>query len=272
MSRAAVVIPLYQEHLSVSEKFSLRNTLSVLSAWDIYVVAPENLSTWLLKYREKKQYSFNISLFDNKWFHSIDEYNHLLMSRSFYRRFLNYEYMLIVQTDALVLADSLGYWCDCGYSYVGAPWFDGFSEPVEPNKLVGVGNGGFSLRRIGDFLRVLSRPRYISNMLPNVKNEAVPLLVKMKNLHRCLYIPYASFYICPKVQEDFFWGLEASGQCDFFSIPEPEVAAHFSFETCPEYLYEVTGHKLPFGCHAWEKYNWSFWHEVLGEQGISLPR
>jgi hypothetical protein len=28
-------------------------------------------------------------------------------------------------------------------------------------------------------------------------------------------------------------------------------------------LYELNGHELPFGCHAWERYDRAFWEEQL---------
>jgi len=34
----------------------------------------------------------------------------------------------------------------------------------------------------------------------------------------------------------------------------PSKAARFSFEFHPDYLYHAIGDKLPFGCHAFEKY------------------
>jgi 23S rRNA G2445 N2-methylase RlmL len=48
-----------------------------------------------------------------------------------------------------------------------------------------------------------------------------------------------------------------------FRVPNAIEAALFSFEVAPEHLFELVGNKLPFGCHAWEKYNKSFWKTQL---------
>ena len=36
----------------------------------------------------------------------------------------------------------------------------------------------------------------------------------------------------------------------------------FSFEMCPEKLYDLNNMKLPFGCHAWEL-NLNFWRNKI---------
>ena len=48
-----------------------------------------------------------------------------------------------------------------------------------------------------------------------------------------------------------------------FKVAPYDVAMNFSFEYRPEILYEMTGHKLPFGCHAWMKCNPQFWSNIL---------
>ncbi len=43
-----------------------------------------------------------------------------MMDNTFYKQFLNYEYILIYQLDAFVFKDELNY-CSQGIDYVGAP-------------------------------------------------------------------------------------------------------------------------------------------------------
>jgi hypothetical protein len=68
---------------------------------------------------------------------TIDNYNNLLISKSFYENFIS-KFVLIFQTDSLIRRkiDSDFF----NYDYVGAPWKD--------NCQVCVGNGGFSLRKV----------------------------------------------------------------------------------------------------------------------------
>ena len=37
----------------------------------------------------------------------------------------------------------------------------------------------------------------------------------------------------------------------------------FAFESAPRRCFELTGHKLPFGCHAWERFDRAFWEPYL---------
>ena len=46
--------------------------------------------------------------------------------------------------------------------------------------------------------------------------------------------------------------------------PSPEEAARFSFECSPEYLFQFIGRTLPFGCHAWRKFQYEeFWSKYI---------
>jgi hypothetical protein len=78
---------------------------------------------------------------------SIDDYNKLLVSKSFYDNIPN-ETFLIFQTDTLICSnykDTIYNFID--YDYVGAPW-------SANNK---VGNGGLSLRKKSKMLEILDK-------------------------------------------------------------------------------------------------------------------
>ena len=206
ISRAAVLIPFYKQSMTASEEFSFKNTLSVLSKHDTYVICPKRLSGYLSALKKKKQLNFDVECFSDRFFSGISGYNHLLMSVDFYRRFDCYEYMLVVQMDALVLADQLEEWCDRNYSYVGAPWFKGLTRPTLPLSFLGVGNGGFSLRKVRDYVMVLSSPKYrppVSGKVSLRLSEILRLIRFVKHLpiffH--MYPPFRS----KKVYEDVFW-------------------------------------------------------------------
>ena len=79
-----------------------------------------------------------------------------MLTRQFYEKFLNFDYILIYQTDAFIFVDKLDEWCTKGFSYVGAPWFKDFTPPYCTNELQFVGNGGFSLRKVPHFIKVLN--------------------------------------------------------------------------------------------------------------------
>jgi len=269
--RVAVLVPLYKESLLKSEEFSFRNTLALLSKHDIYVVCPDGLREYVSSLRKYFSCEFKSRFFPDQFFGSIAGYNKLLKSKLFYKSFDDYDYLLIVQTDALVFSDRLLEWCGRDYSYVGAPWFKGFDRPVNPLSFLGVGNGGFSLRKVSDFLRVLSYPRHIPNvMLADAINETEKYSVAKFIKHHLIF-SYSFQPLQPQTNEDYFWGALVPQRCEFFSVPEPEDALSFAFEVAPEYLYELNNRELPFGCHAWEKYNLKFWRDALSKRGIELP-
>ena len=48
------------------------------------------------------------------------------------------------------------------------------------------------------------------------------------------------------------------------NIPEPETAAYFAFENPPSYLYKMCNNQLPFGCHAFLKFEYeTFWKQYI---------
>ena len=257
-SRHAVVIPVYRTELSAAEQFSLQTTVSVLAAHDIYLTGPASKRGQFDQWVDARGIPLPYVAFADDYFASIQGYNRLLVSRHFYEAFSHYGYVLISQIDALALRDELDDWCTRGYSYVGAPWYVGFTKPVRPLQLMGVGNGGFSLRRVADFLRVLSRPRIFRNPLMDHwpgswKSNAYRFL---KDYH-ALVMPGLQFNL--KVNEDVFWGMFVPRQCPFFRVAPVDEAVAFAFEAHPYFLFERNGRRLPFGCHAWERYDRDFW-------------
>lgn len=269
VTRCAVIIPLYKPDLSIQEQFSIQNTVSKLSKHDVYLVGPKHLSAFMEKQCAMFKDPIAFRTFSDQYFADIPGYNQLLISKLFYKQFEEYEYILIAQTDALVLKSDLDMWCDRGYSYIGAPWFEGYTNPVLPLRFMGVGNGGFSLRKVQDFLRVLNRPRFFKNKLM----ESWPGNW-LSNVYR-FFKDYYSFVFCNyqlniDVNEDLFWGMFVSSRCSFFTVPTAEEAVSFAFEAHPDYLYELNHHALPFGCHALERYDSRFWLEVLEKNGFEI--
>ncbi len=144
----AVVVPMYKKGLDADEQISYRHLSEYLAGFDKYIVGPESLQVELE--------GFSVRRFRDEFFHSTATYSALLISPEFYEAFTDYEYILLYQLDSLVFSDKLLEWCAKDFDYVGAPWFsrDG-ADFVDESA---VGNGGFSLRKIESFLRVLQAP------------------------------------------------------------------------------------------------------------------
>lgn len=268
-AKQAVVVPVYQAELSSAERFSLERTLIVLAEHDVFIVGPRHLATYFLTLSKQHQGRLHIKVFADHFFKDIAGYNKLLISERFYAAFEAYQYLLIVQMDALVLKDELSFWCAKGYSYIGAPIFQGLTVPTQPLRLFCVGNGGFSLRHVADFLRVLRQPYFFRNKLM----EDWPgnwLSTVYRYLKDYWSYSYKNTQINFRVNEDIFWGLFVSTRCEDFHVPPPEEAIKFAFEAEPEHLYMQNDRQLPFGCHAWDRYSRDFWVRAFAEHKIEL--
>jgi len=193
--------------------------------------------------------------FDDRLFLNIQGYNELMLTTEFYKRFADFKYILIHQTDAYLFKDELQYWCDKDYDYIGAPWyaprklrkFNLYKFLYKYGKFFYsketllrrrhfniVGNGGLSLRKVDSFIGVLER--------------AEPKLLD-------LYLNGKSnFY-----NEDIFWSIEAPEVIKGFVIPKWEEAIYFSLENHPLQPYYLMKKTLPFGCHAFKSDSLDFW-------------
>jgi hypothetical protein len=48
-----------------------------------------------------------------------------------------------------------------------------------------------------------------------------------------------------------------------FRLPAVDVALRFAFEASPRVYFALNNYELPFGCHAWERYDKAFWEPYL---------
>jgi hypothetical protein len=140
------------------------------------------------------------------------------------------------------------------FDYIGAPWDNSFS-PIQYTKPYyiaysiipqisklfrgyRIGKGGFSLRKTQSFLSVL-----------DASDSA------------------ASKW---KYNEDQFWSYYGKKHIKSFSIPSIDIARSFAFERNPRREFELNHSKLPFGCHAWEKYDIDFWRPIFKNYGYAI--
>ena len=254
-----VVVPLYESNPDNWQRLSFEQCCRVLGGHPICIATNKEVD--ISQYQEiASKYSIKILRedFDSSFFASISGYNRLMLDKRFYQRFSDYEYMLVYQLDAWVFRDELDDWCNKGYDYIGAPWIEKDSKG-QPISIGGVGNGGFSLRRIQHFVDVLSYRGPVKD------GEKLKLEPSLKNkLYRFLYsLGYQntlSYYKKDETLfEDIFLSIFLADTKLHALMPDAETACHFAFEQAPSYLYAKTK-RLPFGCHAWLKYEYdSFW-------------
>lgn len=225
-----VVIPIYREKITSLEQVSLAQAVNILGEYDICFIVPQSLK-W------ESEYKIRIVKFADDFFTSRKAYNRLMLSVEFYKRFENYEYILIYQLDAFVFSNQLKEFCKLKYDYIGAPWICGRQYYLnKKNCIWHVGNGGFSLRRVSSCIRLIG-----SN--------------------------YKLVDVCSKLNEDLFF---AMGNSASFKVAPVEVALTFAFERQVEKCYLMNKRKLPFGCHAWERYDFEFWKPFFEQYGYQV--
>jgi hypothetical protein len=260
MRPTAVIVPLYKQIPNEAEIKSLNQCIRILLKHPIVFFCGKNFdSNYYEKFCEGK-INFRIERFENNYFESINCYNKLMLSRHFYQKFINYEYIFIYQLDAFIFRDELDYWCSLGYDIIGAPWFKGFDKPEEPLVFLGSGNGGCTLRKIKSCLRVLTRFSYVENPFKLfLQEKSFFNLLKNLTIQNNFHYKFNNY----ELNEDYFFSYEAAKKFKWFKICPPEKSLEFSFETAPSYLFKLNKNKLPMCCHAWGKYEYDFWKPFI---------
>lgn len=267
--QVAIVVPVTQrEHLTAEEQVSLRHLLQYLAPYPKYFVAPESGGT--------EHPDFSVKRFSNKFFGSALAHSNLMLSREFYAAFSEYEYILDYHLDSLVFSDRLEQWCATGVDYIGAPWIKSEHSPwVDTPR---VGNGGFSLRKIRSFLNVFDStvqseiPRdYWAKYYGDLPLHQRALNLPKKYLKQLSCFNNVSWELKHRRAamdgtmpgEELFWSDRAIHYYPGFKVASFDEGLSFAFEVEPRKCFEMNGFKLPFGCHAWARYDREFWEPYL---------
>ena len=277
-----IVIPVYNPSPKDSEIASFKQGLTILGKHDITLITHKECDLTLYKSIMKELgREIGIQYFALNYFSSVEGYNDLCMSIDFYERFSDYEYMLIYQLDAWVFRDELDYWCGKGYDYIGAPLFHSYNAMKFTKKIMGIGNGGFCLRRISHCLDLLKnnskRPflkpiplikSYWNNLLYSDEYKSIFMrlrIIPALSLKMFGFYNNINHYKTREVNEDLIFGSLSTQSWGFHgNIPDYYEAMKFSFEVHPAMLYEQNNKQLPFGCHAFEKWDYaSFWSKFI---------
>lgn len=266
VNRVAVVVPMsFHTALTADEQISLRHLEFYLGRYDRFLVLPRRSAFALSGYRRIG--------FPDGYFGSQAAHRRLMLSRRFYAAFSEYEYILIYHLDALVFSDQLSAWCEAGYDYIGAPWLA--DRAVPERGFSRVGNGGFSLRRVSSFLRVIDSRAYAvepsqywgkyfaHRSLPvRLLNWPRAYLKRFRLLNNVRWELASVTY-----NEDYFWSDRAVRFDRSFRVAPPEEGLRFAFEEAPRYCFARNRHSLPFGCHGWPRYDRAFWEPYLIREG-----
>lgn len=266
MKEVIVLIPIYKNFLEEYELKSLEINISNLNSYEVVFIAPNSLKTDYLFLNILLNFKLDVVYFDDSFFRNIKGYNKLMLNYGFYKYFSDYNYILICQLDALVLSNNLDYWISKDFDYIGAPFI---CEEGDSYFFNSMGNGGLSLRKVAKFLEILdSKSIFYSNYkFFSISLRAglkyilfIKLLKRLNQIGIKLKVNiFLSFF---NSNEDYFWSFYAKFFVNDFRIPSANEALLFSFEVNPRKCFSLTNNQLPFGCHAWQKYDRKFWEEV----------
>lgn len=247
-----------------AEKLALKHLDRFLSRYPRFFVAPHA--------NEIAYPGFDRMLFPSHYFGSQEAHNRLLLSEEFYDAFSGFDYLLIHHLDSLVFADSLEDWCRKGFDLVAPPWIPGSDLPW--CKSPAVGNGGLSLRRVAAFQNVLRSserwrtPEFYRNRrasdrgwLPGAARALAGWRFHFRFANGIRQEIDA--HLRNRQNEDRFWWKYGRKYFPDFKIAPVDTALSFGFEANPRSCYELNGRRLPFGCHAWERYDKAFWEPFL---------
>lgn len=278
LEQAVIVIPIYKQAINDYEKIALLQCFNIFKDYNICFVTylELNIDEYIGLYQKFGSNKLLIKTFHKSYFYSTNAYSKLLLSKKFYQKFKQFEYMLIYQTDCFVFKNELDFWIEKGYDYIGAPWFDGFENGTNTS-FAGVGNGGFSLRKIDSFIKVLNSFSFITEPKTLLQNFILGLNLwklpkRFYNLIINLTIKNNTFYLFNNYSnnEDLFWSVIVKNNFDWFRIPTENEALKFCFEVNPAYLFNLNNNNLPFGCHAWHKCDFQFWKHHIKKEGYTL--
>ncbi len=261
----AIVVPLsVRAELTDNERISLRHLVHYLGDHDKYLMAPNGLDVAIP--------GFQVKRFARKYFGSAGAHGKLLGHPSFYREFLDYKFVFFYHLDSLVFSDQIAAWCATDLDYIGPPWIrcEDTAWVTRPR----VGNGGFTLLRVSSALTVLANRHRMDPgawWLDQFCHAAPAWLVAgMEWIQARL----PGFKLLKRVirewhemndpgahgrNNDLFWSDKAVRYMPEFKVASLEQGLRFAFEAAPRTCFEMNGGHMPFGCHAWERFDREFW-------------
>lgn len=268
VKRVAIMVPLPSPQLSADEEISMRQLRKHLDGYEKFLLVPKGMPVDLD--------GFSVLELDRRHFGSAANHNRMLYRTDFWENFAQYEYVLMYHLDALVFSDQLREWCDRGLDYIGSPFLRCADAPWVRTERVG--NGGFALYRVPSVLKVLwnrfadDPSRYFHdrfwrqiefqrNLLRPVR-AAMPAWLKGRataplrsGLQKLDHTEVS------ERGNDLFWSDQAKRYFPEFQVASLEDGLAFSFEMEPRRCFERTGGRMPFGCHAFGRYDRAFWEE-----------
>ena len=190
------VTPIWKPRLDAAELENVHRSLNTGGRHCLQFLAPEglNLGFYLSEFPR-----VSVRQIEQRHLRSVADYNALMLSSDFYENYVDFDFLVLVQTDAVLIRD-LSDLDLADKDYVGAPWIQGVKyrriasrlalsipgtheRPVSPGRVIArltgctawVGNGGLSIRRVPSFVETCRDiehlvPRYLKG---NVNEDVV---------------------------------------------------------------------------------------------------
>lgn len=258
--KVVILIPTHRSNITPDDEVSLMHLKKYLPNYDTFFVIPKKLDSKPITAR-----GYKIKKVDNNYFGTLRKANEALLNKKFYEEFKKYDFMLIYQLDALVFSKDLDKWVNSGYDFIAAPWFRSVIGYLShgKNSPASGGNGGFSLRNIKKAIKIID---LVNKQASRSAKEPwrrylwfIFALLTGRSHQIWLNAPISNY----PFNEDGFWSLEASKYDPTYKVPKFKEALKFGFERNPRKCFELNKRKLPFGAHAWKKYDAEFWKPFL---------
>lgn len=247
MHTLAIVIPIYKSFLDISERISLTSLFKNISH-----PISENISIFIMTYEGVcldsiydivKIYDVDLKVqyFPKQYFKSTASYSRLLKSYEFYRQFMEYEYMLIFQTDVYMVRDNINHFLDLGYDYIGAPVV---ADDSDWRNVPVVGNGGCSLRHVSTFMDM-------TNPDGEFMKKYSSVLEKDNNSGGGIYTDFEDIYFCQLVYKYYD-----------FAKARLKDAMNFAFDRNPDLVMKMNHNVMPTFIHAIPM-NYRLWSSLI---------
>lgn len=264
----SVVVPVSHVMTDI-ENFSFERTLKVFSSREIIIIGPPCLEDYFIELC-KLHNNISYIFFERVFQRGVRFYSRLFMSREFYKHFLKYDYIIVCQIDVFVIKDDIDYWCEQGYDTIGAPIFEGYTNPTDQFKEKG-NNGGFALRNPKACFEVLTKNKWTySNISSLWKMESKWCWKFFRVIRDGLIFNYKLKCLRPVINEDVYWSIIVPDKFPGFKVCPPEQAKFFAYDVNPRYLYEKSNKVYPMAIHAWWRYDREFSMDVLKSLDIKF--
>ena len=259
------VSPLYKA-LDENERTSIRQALTILQGRTIEYCHPQSLDIKESQaFIESIEHTNSVSFraIENHHLQSIAAYSRWLLHPDFYRHYASFEFLCILQTDVFLFKDDFNDWINQPWDYIGAPWFEDWGAG-KSDRIIGAGNGGFSLRRVPHFIRLLESNQRRYGLLHSALS-ALRQPLNRKNWNRITTQNTLHHSQIPPMNEDKWFGLHAPAAVNWFKVAPWQMAMQFAFDAQPQRLFELNQRNVPTGIHAWHKHDPLFCESLMAE-------